>query len=173
VWLGYEEDRGSCQRCGGHDFPCSLHLLQPFPESSKFFLRERVYGSPGHRTSFLEVDLAIIRSMPWESVGGFFSHYSQKLPEFHAVGTFFSGSSSTADTYPITRVLGSVATNSSQDSEYWPVSYLVHSLMHLALSNRIFSFVQVPWGGCAVIQSKGRKASMFVSIGDILNFSLE
>jgi len=43
--------------------------------------------------------------------------------------------------YPITHVFESVATDSSQVSEYWPVSYLVHSLMHFVLSNRISSFV--------------------------------
>jgi len=89
------------------------------------------------------------------------------------MGTLFSASSSAADTYPITKASGSVATDSSQVSKYSPVLYLVHSFMHFGLSNRISSFVQVSWGGCAAIQSKGRKESILVSIGEILNFSLE
>jgi len=83
----YEKDRESHWRRGTPDFSCSFHFLQPFLESLELFLQKGVYGSPGCRASLLEVDLAIIRSMYWKSVGGFFSHYSQILPEFH--GDFF------------------------------------------------------------------------------------
>jgi len=62
----------------------------------------------------------------------------------NSIGTAFSRSSSAvADTYPITRALGPVATDSFQVREYGLVSYLVHFSMHLALLNRISSFVQV------------------------------
>jgi len=104
------------------------------------------------------------------------SHISENFSVSYFIYFSFIGTSPSAlplfpavATYPMILAEESFATESSHVSENFSVSYFVYFSRQVVLLNRISAEVQMPCGGCLVIQLNGRNMSISGSMGDISN----